>query len=507
MATNKLLGINFGSDALDIVEIEKQKILSFYHAPYLETKDKAEVTEVADEIRLAAVLQKALRDKKIQTLDAIVTVPSKEILLRSFLIPVLPKNEVRAAIDFEARKYIPIKLDDLFFDYLLQKTKDKKSRKLKTHFIGIKKVALNKFLYALEQSNLITSSVETSSFSLFRLLLHKRLVKSNSNIALLDVGKQEGSICIIEGGFPELIRDFKFTSMSKDIYSQEPDTLSSHLNKEVRLSFDYYRRQSQKENVGEIFLFTDEKDSQLKDNLNKEFNIPVTTIIAKEILGLSEDVPIGILKAFGIAMRNSVSSPVTIDLLQKRKAVEVKEKIEVEVSEVAVSPKSVMRTAIMAACFVLLFYLFVDFSQLSTLKTKLKNLTQGKAAIEYKLGALTLVELQNLKTDLKGKIQILKEAGQVPYATPLLNVLPSLIPRGVWLTNISFSFDPLSSFKLEGNAYTEDETSEINFVNRFLNNLKENREFKDAFSQINLDFVRQRAIEDFEVTEFGITGR
>jgi len=508
MATKKkLLGVNFGQDSLDIVEIEKQKILSIHHAPYLETKDKAEVTEVADEIRLAAILQKALRDRKIETVDSIVTVPSKEILLRYFSIPVLPKNEIKTAIDFEARKYVPIKLDDLYFDYLLQKTKEKGAKKLRTHFLAVKKEILKKFIYALEQTNLKTSTIETSPFSLFRVLLYKKLTKANSNLAIIEVGKQEGSICIIDRGFPELIRDFKFTSVSKDIYSQVPDNLSYHLYNEVRLSFDYYRIQSQKENVSQIFLFTDEKDVQLKDNLNKEFNIPVIAINAKEILEAGENVTTGTLKAFGVAIRDFVSSPITIDLSKKREVLEAKEKIEVEVTEVPVSPQSVIKTGIIAACFVLLFYLFVDFSQISALNSKLKGLSQQRTEMKHKLGTLDLVRLQNIKGEYEEQVQILKEAAEITYLTPLLNALPSLIPKGVWLTNISFSFDPVSSFKLEGKAYFEDESKQINFVNRFFNNIKDNNDFRNSFNKIDLDFIKQQISGEFEVTEFGITGR
>jgi len=507
MATKKSLGINFGLDALDIIELDKQKILQYYHIPYLETQDKAEVTEVADEIKLAAVLQKAIRDKKIETTDAIVTVPSSEILLRSFLIPILPKNELAAAIDFEARKYVPIKLDDLYFDYLLQKTWDKRTRKFKTHFIGIKKEILQKFIYAIEQSNLKAPLIETAPLSLFRTLLYKRLTKQNSSLAIIEVAKQQGSICIIDNGFPELIRDFNFTAISKDIYAQEPDTLSSHLNKEIRLSFDYYRRQSQKEQVSDIFLFTDEKDEQIKDNLNKEFGIPVTVIDAKEILGLAAEVSIGTLKAFGVAIRNSVTAPISIDLLRKRKVTEVKEKIEVEAPVVAISPKSAMQTAIISACFILLFYLFVDFSQISKLKNELKNLTQQRQAIKHKLGALNLLELQNLKNTYQEKIQILKEAQQIVYLTPLLNALPSLLPDGVWLTRINFNFDPVASLNLDGMASLDDESKQINFVNRFFNNMKENKEFKQVFNQINLDFVRKKTVDEFNATEFRITGR
>ncbi|MBM3251547.1 MAG: PilN domain-containing protein, partial [Candidatus Omnitrophica bacterium] len=196
-----------------------------------------------------------------------------------------------------------------------------------------------------------------------------------------------------------------------------------------------------------------------------------------------------------------------IDLLRKRKVTEVKEKIEVEAPVVAISPKSAMQTAIISACFILLFYLFVDFSQISKLKNELKNLTQQRQAIKHKLGALNLLELQNLKNTYQEKIQILKEAQQIVYLTPLLNALPSLLPDGVWLTRINFNFDPVASLNLDGMASLDDESKQINFVNRFFNNMKENKEFKQVFNQINLDFVRKKTVDEFNATEFRITGR
>ena len=103
-----------------------------------------------------------MRDEGVETKELVATIPSKEVLLRSFLIPPLPKGEINTAVNFEARKFVPIKLEELYFDYLIQKTKLKGSKKLKTYFIGIKRDILKKFIYALEQSNLEILSMETS---------------------------------------------------------------------------------------------------------------------------------------------------------------------------------------------------------------------------------------------------------------------------------------------------------------------------------------------------------
>ncbi|HOX54961.1 MAG TPA: pilus assembly protein PilM, partial [Candidatus Omnitrophota bacterium] len=255
MASRRKLGINFGPEDLNIVEVEKQRIICHYHIPYLESQDKAEVVDVADQIMLAAVLQKTLREKQIKTDEVIATIPAKEVLLRSFLIPILPQREIKPVIDFEARKYVPIKLDLLSFDYILQKVKEKSGAKFKTHFIGIKQDVLDKFIYSLEQSSLKVLGMETSPLSLFRVLIYKKLAKINSNIAIVETNRNEGNICIIEKGYPHLIRDFKLASISKDIYAKDQETILAVLDKELRHSFDYYRRQTTKYEIDQIFVF------------------------------------------------------------------------------------------------------------------------------------------------------------------------------------------------------------------------------------------------------------
>lgn len=506
MASKRKLGINFDTDALSIVEIEKRGVVARYYIPYLDSQDKAEVVEVADQIRLAAILQKTLREKAIKTDELLATIPANDVLLRSFLIPSLPQREVKAAIDFEARKYVPIKLDLLYFDYLLQKVKDKNVKKLKTHFVGIKKEILDKFTYALEQSNLKVASIETSPFSLFRILIYKKLIKLNSSIVIIEAGEEEGNICIIEKGFPQLIRDFKLTAVSKDVYAKEPETLSSILNKEVRLSFDYYLRQSPRAVVNQIFVFTESKDGISKESLNKEFNVPVTIIDVNEIFGSREDIKLGELKAFGAALGSFVPTPIKIDFYSKRKALEIKEKKEeIEIQEIQVSPKAVIRTAIVSAICILLFYLFVDYSQISRLKSNLDMLVKKRSSLRQKVSSLELLDLQSIKSDYEEQITVLNEAKKVTYLTPLLNTLPAIIPKGVWLNKIDFRIEPNIVLKMDGKAYQVDESQQIDSVNRLLTSLKASPEFKKVFSFMDFDFIRQASLDEVAVTEFSIT--
>jgi len=341
---------------------------------------------------------------------------------------------------------------------------------------------------------------------LFRVLVFKKLVKMNSSIAIVDVSKNEGSICIVEKGFPQLIRDFKFTAISRDTYAREPESISSLLNKEIRLSFDYYRRQSPKEEVDHIFIFSEEKDESIKENLIKELNIQASLLRPNEVLGLREEIKIGELKAYGASLGSLVASVKPIDLYKKRKTVEPKEKKEgEEMPEIPISLKSVVRTSVIAVVFILLFYLFVDYSQVMGLKNQIDSLSQKRLSLKHKLSSLDLSELQNIKTNYEEQINSFKEAKKVTYVTPLLNALPALVPRGIWLGRADLRLNQGFIFKIEGRAYLEDENEQINAVNKFLANIKENPEFKKISNTVGLDYIRQSTVDKFAVREFSIT--
>ena len=58
--------------------------------------------------QLVAALQQAVAAAKLKTKRMAVSIASEEILFRFFSIPMTPKPEWHAVIQFEARKYIPL---------------------------------------------------------------------------------------------------------------------------------------------------------------------------------------------------------------------------------------------------------------------------------------------------------------------------------------------------------------------------------------------------------------
>ena len=303
---SKILGINFGVTALDIVEVDKKDVKKHYHIDYHQQDEDESIVDATDEIKITALLQKILRANKIETKEVIATVPSEDVLLRSFLIPPVSSKEVQAVVEFEARKFIPFKLEELYFDFITQNVKESGGRRLKVYFAGIKKEFMEQFEYILGQSGLRTVFVEPASFSILRLFSFKKIVRPEQTFALVEVAEDRGSICIVEKGYPQLIRDFRFRQRDIDIDTGEDVSgLTSRLLSEIHVSFDYYRRQFSSTAIERVFLHASEKLKDAQDSLHKEIGVPVESIAKK--LEFRDNFELGAFKAYGATLRQVFS--------------------------------------------------------------------------------------------------------------------------------------------------------------------------------------------------------
>ena len=71
-----------------------------------EVKDQ----DIPEGLKLTALIQKALQEHKITTKNINLALPAKDLIFRSFTIPWMQAHEVNNVVEFEAIKYIPIKL-------------------------------------------------------------------------------------------------------------------------------------------------------------------------------------------------------------------------------------------------------------------------------------------------------------------------------------------------------------------------------------------------------------
>jgi len=511
-STKKVIGIFFGIDNLVIAEIENKNLVSHCCIPYvLSSEEKKTSLDELDQIKLAAVLQNALKENAIETKSAIVSLPIKNIILRSFFMPAMPQEELDAAIEFEAKKYIPFRLDELNHDYQLFKIKEDKIRKVRILFVGVKNELLKKYRFALDQAGIQIKYIEPSSVSLLRALTFKKKIDQQQTAAVVEVNTKGGNIIISDNGIPTFINDFRFSSGASDEQEMQSDVLLARLANDIRLSIDYYRRHTPKASIASIVLCPEEIPQEVIEGLKKEIDTPLISIDAKEVLELKDSARISLLHAYGAGMRDSVPAGVTIDLYRKIAEAAIAKSPGVLKPRKLTSEqiKKLIQTGIIALTLVSVFFLF-NLRRVLSLKSQLKKISKQQIAVKPDLSSLSKRELESKLLTLRKKLRIFSGIKKEKTVTPLLDALPQLIPEGVWLYSLNFNTDIENSLvflDIAGACYTENRSIQINIINQFISNLKKNPVFSEKFDEIDINSMTQHEMDNWLITDFILSFR
>lgn len=209
--TSLSLGIYFGPKIISIIETKGKTILNNIQVSQ-ELITSSEIEEkVPSEVKIVALFKDELRRNKIGANEASLSLSGKDFVIRTFEMPVIPRSELDSAVRFEAKKYIPFKIEDLISDFQVQY--DKLSRRNIILFAGIKKDILDRYLSILNQLDIKPSVIEYSAFSLLRLM---KLLNINNKgiIGIISADfKEEDEInfTFLENGFPLFSRDITLT--------------------------------------------------------------------------------------------------------------------------------------------------------------------------------------------------------------------------------------------------------------------------------------------------------
>jgi len=316
------IGIDIGSSSIKLVEVSFGKdgkpSLETYGAAFLSEEEKNQ--ENILEKRLSG---KEIKEEKLKTSfseepekgeimnlapapDSILAVLSNEeigriineLLIRSgaktnlihfslpvfasfattFKMPVLTQNELAAAIPFEAKKYIPIPLEDVVLDWsIVGKTnksekaasaesseKEEKAEMIEILLVAILKNVIDRYFEISKMSNLSVGALEPESISLARSLA------GGKSAILVDVGSFFANINLIEQGVAKIIHNIK-----KPIGRDNKIDKEKLLN-ETRKVLDQYKEQNRSAKEGNFkYIFTgggadEELIAFFREKLNKE---------------------------------------------------------------------------------------------------------------------------------------------------------------------------------------------------------------------------------------------
>ncbi|MDO8668694.1 MAG: pilus assembly protein PilM [Candidatus Buchananbacteria bacterium] len=228
------LGIDIGTSSIKVIELS-----NFKGRPRLVTygfieKKPAEIRNLVDDTAgTAAIINEICAKAKTSSKKVIAALPNFSVFTSILNLPNLPKKELASAISWEAKKIIPMPLEDIILDWKIieeieesdgskisdfsqsygenqankpmSKIFSKPQKNLRILLTGASKSLVRKYVDIFNVAGLTLLSLETENFALIRSLVGN----DKSTIMLVDFGASTSSIAMVEKGIPVLSRSLE----------------------------------------------------------------------------------------------------------------------------------------------------------------------------------------------------------------------------------------------------------------------------------------------------------
>lgn len=206
-----VLGIDIGSSAIKLVQIRRKHgkaVLQTYGELALGPYAGLEVGQATalQSAKVIEAIRDVLRESKTTTTSCGVALPLSASLIAFISIPPVPDAQIGDVISIEARKYIPVPLNEVLLDYSIipreeayvsedeNAKKDKLGRDVLV--VAIHNDFINEYQSIMNGSSLVPSFYEIEIFSSIRSVIDHGV----STSMILDFGARSTKLYIVERG-------------------------------------------------------------------------------------------------------------------------------------------------------------------------------------------------------------------------------------------------------------------------------------------------------------------
>jgi len=214
--SKSILGIDIGTASIKVVQLRKEEEkfdLETYGeistVGYLERlNDAFQITSLKTlEAVTREMLRVLLEKAETSTKNAVMTIPVFSSFVSVVEVPEMAEKEISQAIEFEARRYVPIPVSEVILDWKIIETgliKDdistKPFRGKRILLIAVPVEVINKYLKIADDLSLKVKALELESFSLARSLMFD----DKTSACILDIGVRASSFTIVDKGVVQM---------------------------------------------------------------------------------------------------------------------------------------------------------------------------------------------------------------------------------------------------------------------------------------------------------------
>lgn len=284
--SKKVLGIDIGTSAIKIIELSKRmgkiklenygeiSTAALYQEPFM-TFEKNILSLSTEEIVKA--IKVVIDEAGIKTKKCAFSIPDYSTFFTNFELPFMTKEEIPGAVRIEARRHVPVPLNEVTLDWQVieEKLLDQKAPRLRILLIAVPNEIISQYRGIASALKLELLALEAEVFGLIRSLISKDEKKV---IGLIDIGTRSTTCSIIDkrvlkashsfdisgNALTEIISkefslDYEIAEEAKKRYGISPTTKEGEKIREVLIPvIDMIIRESEK--AFNKFYLTEEKE-------------------------------------------------------------------------------------------------------------------------------------------------------------------------------------------------------------------------------------------------------
>ncbi len=280
--SSSFLGVDIGTMGIKIVQLGDEKgKLKLETYGLLETYDSFELLNNSLRIknsaslnsRVSELLSEVIQKSKVTAKQAAMSIPIFSTFSSLVELPDMPNSEIKSAISFEARKYIPIPLDEVVLGWNVvgrsggQKSEGLgggKSKKVQVLLVAISKEIAKRYTQIAKLAGLKVTVLETESFSLARSLIKSEQGRSSGSVIIVDIGSRTTNVIVVSDGLV----------MKNHSVDTSGDEITRALS--YGLGVDFERAESLKRNFGV-------EHRGINGKKIYEITIPLADVIVSEV--------------------------------------------------------------------------------------------------------------------------------------------------------------------------------------------------------------------------------
>lgn len=218
---NSYLGIDIGGSGIKIVELKRgsdgPKLVSY---GFSENPKNTYVDWQKEPVFTASLINRICDESGMNSRSAVSALPTFSVFSSVLNLTNVNKKDIASAVRWEAKKVIPLPLEDMILDwkYIEPDEAKKDSGDFPVLLTGAPDVLVKKYIEIFKQAQINLLSLETETFSLIRSLLGN----DKSTVMILDIGAGTTDVTIVDKSIPMLNRsiDVGGTAITKRISEQ-----------------------------------------------------------------------------------------------------------------------------------------------------------------------------------------------------------------------------------------------------------------------------------------------